>query len=491
MGKVEIFFRKILKFFKDITLWQGVAATVIGGVILWLCFKQKPEPPAIPNSVVNQMGPNSVSQTAVGDNVNQVLNIDKSRSPSGGIYIERIESGATVNINVVDYQDGVSKAEKGEVRKLFKEARAHYAKEEFREAIEGFARCLDLEEDSEKRGALNLQIGNCYYEQQKYLKAAEFYAAGLRESRKAKDLQGEASNLASIANTYMLRPASGKKVRGDNVRKAVEQYNESLKVFNKDEYPVDYAGVQNNLGNAYAALPLATSEERARNVRAAIECYRAAMEIYKKDEYPVDYAMTQNNLGDAYAKLPAATAEEQAKNIRAAIDCYRVTLEIRRKDEYPVDYAGTQNNMGNAYVYLPATTPEEQAKNIKSAIDCYRAALEIWKKDEYPFEWALTQYNLGVAYANLPAATAEERAGNIKEAIDCYRAALEIHKKDEYPQDYCQTAAAANLGLALASINNPDACYWLKEAYALREYLEDQGKRLEEVIQRICKKEQE
>jgi hypothetical protein len=66
---------------------------------------------------------------------------------------------------------------------------------------------------------------------------------------------------------------------------------------------------------------------------------------------------------------------------------------------------------------------------------------------------------------------------------------MEIYKKDNYPQYYCRMAN--NLGLALASINNPDACYWLKEAYALREYLDDQGKGLEELIRQTCKKELE
>jgi tetratricopeptide (TPR) repeat protein len=294
--------QKILKFFKDVALWRGVTAKVIGGIILaalgllWWYFKPKPEPPAAPN----------------------------------------------ITINVINYVDGLPRAENLEVRGLFAKATEYYNKREFGAAIREFTRCLEIEQDSEKRGALNLQIGNCYYQQQMYLKAAEIYAAGLREARKAKDLQGEASSLSSIANTYMLRPASSGKVRGDNVRKAVEYYSEALKVFNKDEYPVDYAT--------------------------------------------------------------------------------------------------TQNNLGSAYTYLPSATPEERARNIK-------------------------------------------------EAIECYRAALEIYKKDEYPQYYCQTAA--NLGEILASINNPDACYWLKEAYTLREYLEGQGKRLEEHIRRVCKEEQE
>jgi tetratricopeptide (TPR) repeat protein len=167
--------------------------------------------------------------------------------------------------------------------------------------------------------------------------------------------------------------------------------------------------------------------------------------------------------------LPAATPEERAKNVEQAIECYRAALEIRKKDEYPVDYAMTQNNLGTAYADLPAATPEERAKNIRAVIDCFRAVLEIYKEDEYPVQYAMTQNNLGAAYTDLPAATPEERTKNIRAAIECFRAALEISRKDEYPQDYCQTAA--NLGLALAAINNPDACYWLEEAYALREYL--------------------
>lgn len=92
---------------------------------------------------------------------------------------------------------------------------------------------------------------------------------------------------------------------------------------------------------------------------------------------------------------------------------------------------------------------------------------------------------MGVEDVYRTAVTGEERAANVRAAIECYRAALEIRKKDTMPQDYCATAA--NMGVLLASVDDGDACHWLKEAYALREYLEDQGKRLEEVMDRVCK----
>ncbi|MBU1937274.1 hypothetical protein KKG05_07735, partial [bacterium] len=95
------------------------------------------------------------------------------------------------------------------------------------------------------------------------------------------------------------------------------------------------------------------------------------------------------------------------------------------------------------------------------------------------------QNNLGTAYTDLPSATAEERASNVRKAIACYEAALEIRKKDEYPQFYCETTA--NLGMLLADFGHKDACHWLKEAYSLKQFLPDQGKRLEPIIKEVCK----
>ncbi len=61
---------------------------------------------------------------------------------------------------------------------------------------------------------------------------------------------------------------------------------------------------------------------------------------------------------------------------------------------------------------------------------------------------------------------------------------MEIYKKDEYPQSYCFTAA--NIGMILVGIDDTKACYWLKEAYALRQFLPDQGKRIEDVMNKVC-----
>ena len=62
----------------------------------------------------------------------------------------------------------------------------------------------------------------------------------------------------------------------------------------KGEYPVDYAATQYNLGVAY--MHLAKIENKAENCRNAEECYNEALKIFKKDKYPVIYDMMMINI---------------------------------------------------------------------------------------------------------------------------------------------------------------------------------------------------
>ncbi|MEW6202462.1 MAG: tetratricopeptide repeat protein, partial [bacterium] len=330
------------------------------------------------------------------------------------IEIKGLKPGDVVTIQKYDYQDGVPDSPVRTVRDSFQKARDHLARDDFHSAIKYFKEAIESETDPERKGALHLQIGNALYTLRLYDKAMDSYTTALKYAKQGGDLEGEASALGSIANTYLDKPASDVTERGENVRTAVKNYIEALKIFTVKNYTVQYAMTQNNLGTAYTYLPSATPEERAENVRKAIACYKAALEIRKKDEYPVDFAMTQNNLGTAYTDLPSATPEERAENVRKAIACYKAALEIRKKDEYPVQYATTQNNLGTAYTDLPSATAEERAENVRKAIACYKAALEIRKKDEYPVQYATTQNNLGTAYTYLPSATPEERAENVR-----------------------------------------------------------------------------
>jgi tetratricopeptide (TPR) repeat protein len=81
---------------------------------------------------------------------------------------------------------------------------------------------------------------------------------------------------------------------------------------------MQYATTQNNLGTAYSTL--AEVESKAENCQKAIQAYEEALKITTIDRFPMQYATTQNNLGNAYSTL--AEVESKAENCQKAIQAY-------------------------------------------------------------------------------------------------------------------------------------------------------------------------
>ncbi len=540
-------FRKTIEIFKSKSLWETVIAGLIVAIILamWRYFKKnQPELPIDSNrkEVVIYADSNSISQTPISDDISQVLEIDNSSQVNRPTmhFVPGLQSNIIFaeKVTVINYMDGLPKAENPEIKTLFEKAKRHYDNKEFEIAIKEFSHCLEISEDSEKRGALNLLIGNCYYSQKLYIKAHDYYARGLKESQKAKDLEGIGSSLASIAATYSNRPTSNRDEWEHNRQKAVEIFNNALKIFNKDDFPVHYAIVQTYLGNTYRDLQMIATEDRSRIINTAIKCYTEASKICNKEEYPHRYAEIQYDQGVTYILMKYETGKEQFRYIRTAIDCLQNALDIYSKDENPDMYTSTQDILGTAYFMLTLITDEEKEKNINksiechksalktvkrekdpryyahlqrglghsyvflalmsdeiknrnisinAAIECYKAAQKIYKNDRDRNDYAMTVNEIGAANIYLLTASSEERIRNINISIGYYREALSICKKEESPNSYWMIAA--NMGSALATIDSPETCYWLNEAFSLREYMTDKGKHIEELIQQHCKKE--
>lgn len=223
-------FEQIRQFLTDLELWKAVTAGVIvaimvaiGAFVKWIVRRRRQSPSsAIASPTV--IGPESQSQVASGSEITQDLTIDRSCNKIEGVYIGHVELGATVNITIIDYKNGLSQAPIAHVKTLFEEGRAYFTSKQFNQAITKFRSAIEQEKDHRRLGALNLQIGNCYYEQRHFLKAAESYATALREIHQAGDREGEASTFASIGNTYVERSASDSPTRGKNLVQAVDYY---------------------------------------------------------------------------------------------------------------------------------------------------------------------------------------------------------------------------------------------------------------------------
>ncbi|MGA9350900.1 MAG: tetratricopeptide repeat protein, partial [Anaerolineae bacterium] len=174
-------------------------------------------------------------------------------------------------------------------------------------------------------------------------------------------------------------------------------------------------------------------------LQKAIECYQEALRVYTPEAAPLGYAMTQNNLGTAYADLPTG---DRAANLEQAIACYQEALRFWTPEAAPLYYAGTQNNLGTAYQSLPTG---DRAANLEKAIQCYQEALRFYTPEAVPLDYAMTQNNLGLAYLHLPTG---DRATNLKQSLHCVETALQIKGLSPWEQaEYLFTRGLAHLAL--------------------------------------------
>ncbi len=243
---------------------------------------------------------------------------------------------------------------------------------------------------------------------------------------------------ASLIAGDIYNKLSEYKERALNSKKAISAYEEALKVYTLDRFPMDYAMTQNGLGTAYVTL--ANVESKVENCKKAISAFKEALKVRTLGRFPEDYAMTQNNLGNAYVRL--AEVESPAENCKKAISAYEEALKVYTLGRFPEDYAMTQNNLGNAYGTLAEV--ESTAENCKKAINAFKKALDIYTSDRSPMQYAATQNNLGIVYNTL--AEVASRAENCKKAINAFKKALDIYTPDRFPMQY----AKAQNGLGIA-----------------------------------------
>ncbi len=249
-----------------------------------------------------------------------------------------------------------------------------------------------------------------------------------------------------------------------NLNKAIRIYKEALKIYTIDKYPFYYAFTRNNLRNAHATFfevqykGSIYSEIRIKeeNLKKAVLEYEEALKVYTIEQYPLNYALTQNNLENAYWSLAEVIPpgiiktqrfvdyqseeslifkravnedEVKIKNITNAINAYEEALKIYTAGEHPLDYAQTQNNLGAAYKTLAEF--QNPGENLLKAIGIYEEALKIRTIDKYPLDYAHTQNNLGTTYRLL--STVHNMEENITKSRQAFDEALKIFTLENYP----------------------------------------------------------
>ena len=348
-------------------------------------------------------------------------------------------------------------------------------------------------------GSAQNNLGSAYLElssttaeekEQNVQKAIACHQASLDVYKKDNYPLQYASAENNLGHAYLTSSPAKVEVREQNIRNALKCHLAAFAIYKEGKYLVEQATTQNDLANAYLAyseLPSIPFSDLLENVNKAVECLQMSLKVFRKDRYPIENADARNNLGGAYMHLPSTTIKGRLQHVNKAIVCYHVSIIVWRKDKYPVKNAMVQNNLGGAYLELTSLTSENLVKNMHMSVECYRAALELLRQEEHPIEHASCQDNLAKAYLEFPYSNLEERIQNVRKAVDCYMVILQIYPKIKAPQTY--GFVAANTGIALSSINDEKACDWLREAKALKEYLSDALlRRIEEIMSQKCDK---
>lgn len=135
--------------------------------------------------------------------------------------------------------------------------------------------------------------------------------------------------------------------RHKKIINAVEVCKELLECIDLKD-PANKLDIQDCFRDVYTKL--AEIRDYEVNLKKAITNYREALKIRKKEDYPLDYAETQNNLGDAYSKL--AKIRDYITHLEKAIEAYKKALEVYKPEDFP----DKRKNIENKIKSLTSTT---------------------------------------------------------------------------------------------------------------------------------------
>jgi tetratricopeptide (TPR) repeat protein len=293
--------------------------------------------------------------------------------------------------------------------------------------------------DSPKRAAIWFNIGVLYTymqrgnQQANLQRAIDFYEEALKVYTHELFPERWATTNIYLGEAYCLLRG---KDRRDTRQKGIECYKKAEQIYTEESFPLEWARIQNNLGEAHGDLP---EEDLPANVEKAIDYYQAALRVRSRQNSPFDLAITQNNLGNAYSHRSKGNRLENATN---AIHCYEEALTVHTEERYHLEWARAQNNLGNVYRQLPWGDKQEQQINLSKAIEYYQEALRVRTEERYPVDWATTQYNRGLTYTMMPWTGPQEQETNLDQATACLERALRIHTREDYPVEWARVQNA-------------------------------------------------
>jgi tetratricopeptide (TPR) repeat protein len=131
----------------------------------------------------------------------------------------------------------------------------------------------------------------------------------------------------NLATAFLSIPFSDERAKMREAL-AVQAFQEGLKVVNLVDHPSEYAMLQNNLGNA---LQYVSSSHSIENCLRAMDAYDEALKVRTRATTPAEYANTIANYANCLRNLPddvARPGHGNRKNLDKSLQHYREAAEI-------------------------------------------------------------------------------------------------------------------------------------------------------------------
>ncbi|KPK85054.1 MAG: hypothetical protein AMS27_08440 [Bacteroides sp. SM23_62_1] len=231
-------------------------------------------------------------------------------------------------------------------------------------------------------------VGVIYKNAGEYDKAIEYYQENLRIQEETGNILNMARGRANIGNVYFYF--------GLDYNKALEYYNTSLELFRQfteenAEYEQDV--LQGRSGMATIYLNIGMVYKEINNMGLAIDNYRKALRIFREIDDKQGIANTQNQMGLVY--LEGGSYEDALTASMNALNLYR---EIGNRKEV----AATLKNVGNIYYrwgrYEQALNYFNQSLALNQELNLKKEVYDVYKdlSDTYAtmgnFKLALDNY---------------------------------------------------------------------------------------------------
>ncbi|WP_414569225.1 CHAT domain-containing protein [Nostoc sp. CCY 9925] len=216
------------------------------------------------------------------------------------------------------------------------------------------------------------------------------------------------------------------------MEKALLAYQDALKVYSYEEFPLQWAEIQNNRVSFYIKKARITKikfdycEILENNI---IKICNLVSDIFEQNKSIEKWTIVKNTLASAYCDL---LNNNHSEKWDLAINIYNEVLEVINQNSFFKEWAYTQMNLGIAYNKRVQGDPQ---KNLQLAVKSCYDSLKFYTRENNPFVYAILQNNLGNAYRDQGLTTL---------AITHYRLALEIRTPEMYPAEAVITAH--NLG---------------------------------------------